>query len=313
MQIHRTLEINPSIKNAVVTSGTFDGVHLGHQHILERLVKEARNCDGESVVITFWPHPKLVINPQSDLRLITDLEEKLQLLEKFNIDHVWIIPFNRSFSLLSSKEFIQKIIIDTLQTKKLIIGYDHKFGKNREGSFEYLIENRSLFPFEIEEIEKQTIDDLAFSSTLIRKFIQEGEIEKSTEILGHRYQLTGTVVKGYQNGRKLGFPTANVQINFSNKLIPADGVYIVKVNNFKEKSYFGMLNIGSRPTLNTGRSIEVHLFDFQEEIYGEILTVEFFKKIRDEKRFDSKEDLLEQLKLDEKTTRSYFETRHEKI
>lgn len=306
MQIHKGIQLNQSIKNAVVTSGTFDGVHLGHQYILNTLSEEARKVNGESVILTFWPHPKMVLNPQSEVKLITELEEKLELLEQFNIDHVWIIPFDRTFSLLSSNDFIQKILIDSLNTKKLIIGYDHKFGKNREGSFDYLVKNKALFPFEIQEIERQSTDEITFSSTLIRKHLTAGEIEPSNELLGHNYTLSGTVVKGFQNGRKIGFPTANIQINFDQKLIPGDGSYIVKVHLNNGLCKFGMLNIGTRPTMQTGRSIEVHLFNFDQDIYGENLKIEFFKKIREEKHFKSIELLQEQLKLDEKTSRLYF-------
>jgi riboflavin kinase/FMN adenylyltransferase len=307
MQIHNGLGAKPLIKNAIVTSGTFDGVHLGHQHILKQLCQEAKKINGESVVITFWPHPRMILEPQNDIQLLSSLEEKLELFKKFDLDHVWVIPFDREFSLLSSSEFIQKIIIDTLKTSKLIIGYDHKFGKNREGSFEFLVENKSLFPFEIEEIQKQTVDDLAFSSTLARDFLVDGEIEKSTELLGYQYTITGTVTKGFQNGRLLGYPTANLEINFPNKLIPKDGVYAVKTERSNGQKYFSMLNIGNRPTLGTGKSIEVHLLNFDESIYGEKLKIEFFCRLRDEKRFESKEKLIEQLKLDEKNTRRYFD------
>jgi riboflavin kinase / FMN adenylyltransferase len=306
MQIHRGLHADFDIKNAIVTSGTFDGVHLGHQFILKHLSQEAKKTNGESVIISFWPHPKLVINPQSDIRLLSDLEDKLQLFKKFDINHIWIIPFDREFSLLSSEEFIQKILINKLKTNKLIIGYDHKFGKNREGSFDYLIANKTKFPFEIEEIEKQTIDQLTYSSTLIRDFIQKGAIEKGNELLGYQYSIKGTVIKGLQNGRKIGFATANIEVDFANKLIPADGVYAVKIERNQDTFLTGMLNIGIRPTLAAGRSVEVHIFDFEEEIYGEKLKITFFHKLREEKRFESKEKLIEQLKLDENNTRLYF-------
>ena len=307
MQIHKGLHAQPKTKNAVVTSGTFDGVHLGHKHILQQLSKEAKAMDGESVVITFWPHPKMILEPQSEMQLLSSLEEKLELFKNFDLDHVWVIPFDREFSLLSSQDFIQEIIIKSLNTSKLIIGYDHRFGKNREGSFEFLVKNKPLFPFLIEEIEKQTIDSLAFSSTLIRDFLLVGEIEKSTELLGYQYSISGIVVKGFQNGRLLGFPTANLEIDFTSKLIPKDGVYAIKVKRTKGQEIFAMLNIGNRPTLKTGRSIEAHLLDFNESIYGEKLKIEFFCKLRDENKFESKEKLIEQLKLDENKTRQYFD------
>lgn len=305
MKIHKGLNANLNIRNAVVTSGTFDGVHIGHQYILKKLKAIAQEINGESVLITYWPHPRLVIDPSCDLKLICDLDEKLDILERMGIDHVWIIPFNREFSLLDSKDFIQEVIIDKLNTKKLVIGYDHKFGKNREGSFNYLKENISNYPFEIEEIERQTIEELTFSSTLIRKSLLNGDIKKATKLLGHRYPLRGSVIKGLQNGGKLGFPTANLNISFKNKLIPGDGVYAVTVKT-RQESKQGMLNIGSRPTLNAGRSIEVHIFDFNKDIYGENIELEFCKKMRNELKFTSVSGLTEQLKRDEKEIREYF-------
>jgi len=307
MKIHKGLDVSLNIENAVVTTGTFDGVHIGHQHIINRLNSVAHENNGQSVLITFWPHPRLVIDPSCGLKLISDLDEKLDLLEKFDIDHVWIIPFNRDFSLLNSTEFIQKIIIDKLNTKKLVIGYDHRFGKNREGSFEYLKDNIELFPFTIEEIQKQTIKELTFSSTLIRKNLLSGNIEVANDLLGHNYKLSGSVVKGYQNGSKLGFPTANIEVGFTHKLIPGDGVYAVKVTTQEGTQKLGMLNIGSRPTLKTGRSIEVHLFDFNQNIYGENIEIELFSKLRNEIKFESVEKLTEQLEVDKKTSLNYFE------
>lgn len=306
MQIHRGIDAHIDIPNAVVTSGTFDGVHLGHQHILSQLNQKAKVSNGESVVITYWPHPRLVIDPACNLRLICDLDEKIELLKKFKVDHVWIIPFNRNFSLLNSAEFINLVIIQKLKTKKLVIGYDHKFGKNREGSFEYLTENIDKFPFEIEEIAKQTIDELTFSSTLIRTYLESGEIEQAYRLMGHRYSLGGTVVKGFQNGTKIGFPTANIHVNFGHKLIPADGSYAVKVKTQNGKLKSGMLNIGSRPTLSTGRSIEVHIFDFSADIYGENIEIEFHHKLRDEHKFSSIDELSQQLAKDKEITLNYF-------
>ncbi len=307
MQIHRGVSLDLKIENAVVTSGIFDGVHLGHQFLLNQLVASAKKINGQSVVLTFWPHPKLVIQPQSNIKLITDLEEKLLLLKQFGIDHVWIIPFNRDFSLLSSQDFIQEILIKNLKAKRLIIGYDHKFGKNREGSFQYLIENRNRYPFEIEEIAKQSVDEMAFSSSLIRKSLANGDVERCKELMGHNYSLAGTVIKGKQNGRKIGFPTANIKVNFDNKLIPSDGSYFVKVRFLDNSVFTGMLNIGKRPTLEAGSSIEVYIIDFEKDIYGENLVVEFYKKIREEIRFQSIELLKEQLKLDKISTLAYFE------
>lgn len=284
------------IRNPVVTSGTFDGVHVGHQKILKRVTDLAHKQNGDSVVITYWPHPRFVLGKGwGDLRLLTTFLEKATFLADQGIDYLIKIPFTREFSEMSSTKFIQDIIIDRIGTKKLVIGYDHKFGRNREGSFQFLQEHQSEFGFEIEEIPRLDIDDVGISSTKIRKALKAGQCEEAASFLGRVYSLKGIVIKGDQLGRTLGYPTANIYIAEEFKLIPSDGVYAVHVM-VREKRYQGMLNIGIRPTVaGTRMQIEVNLFDFDQDIYGQNIQVEFVKMLRNEMKFPSKEALAQQL------------------
>lgn len=301
MKVHFGLDDIPSLKNAVVTSGTFDGVHLGHQKILSRLIDLASETNGESVVISFWPHPRFVLSAKKpDLKLLSTIKEKIDLLEKTGIDHFVIIPFTKEFSLLSSEQFIQDILINKIQTKNLVIGYDHRFGRNREGGFDYLVANQHKFPFQIEEIPEQDIDDLEISSTLIRKALQEGNVAKAQKLLGHSYSLRGNVALGDQLGRKINFPTANIAIEQEEKLIPDDGVYAVKIKVGKQLLN-GMLNIGFRPTVNgVQRTVETHIFNFEEDIYTQEIEVFFYDRIRKEKKFIDIHALKNQLVEDKK-------------
>jgi riboflavin kinase / FMN adenylyltransferase len=307
MQVHYGLEnIQTSFAHSIVTSGTFDGVHRGHQKILGRLhelteyTRERKNSLATSVVITYHPHPRLVLFPeQTDLHLLSTLDEKITLLERFKIDHLLVIPFNKEFSQTSSLDFIDKILIQCLHTKKLVIGYDHRFGKNREGSFEYLHTNQHLFPFEIEEIPRQDIDNVGISSTKIRHALDEGKVEVANEYLGHHYTLTGKVIRGNQIGRTIDYPTANLQIEDKHKLIPADGIYAVKVHH-NDLIYKGMLYIGTRTTLGEDlkRTIEVNIFEFEKEIYEENLTLTFIALLRREIKFENIELMKKQLAID---------------
>ena len=287
MQVYHDIADFRPLRNAVVTSGTFDGVHLGHQKILSRLREAAQASGGETVVITFWPHPRMVVsNDSQNLRLLSTIDEKIELLRQNGVQHLVVVPFTREFSELTSDEFIQQILIDTIGTKKLVIGYDHHFGKNREGSFEYLQKNAHRFGFEIEEIPLQEIDHLTVSSTKIRQSLVEGNTSVANELLGRIYTFTGVIVKGRQLGRTIGYPTANVQVLESYKLIPADGVYAVRVH-VRGQWLKGVMSIGFRPTVNgIGRTQEVYIFDFQENIYGEKMTVENVAFIRPELKFD---------------------------
>ncbi len=298
MKIHQGIEAFNKLNYAVVTSGTFDGVHVGHQKILQRLNEIARENDGESVLLTFWPHPRFVLYPNQELSLLSSIEEKTILLSQQNIDHLVIIPFTMDFSALSSEEFVKDILVDKIGTKKLVIGYDHKFGRNRSGSFEELNKDSHKYGFEVEEIPKQMIDSNAVSSTKIRRALHEGKIETANNFLGRSYSIQGKVVEGDKIGRTLDFPTANIEIDFKHKLIPVEGIYAVTIIVRNERLK-GMLNIGYRPTFGgTQKRIEVHIFDFEREIYGEGITIEFHKKIRSEIKFENIGALKEQLQLD---------------
>ena len=284
---------------SVVTSGTFDGVHLGHQKILRRLQELANRKQGETVLLTYWPHPRLILQPKDkSLRLLTSLSEKVKLLEGMGVDHLIILPFTKELSQMSSEEFIRDILVDKIQTKTLVIGYDHKFGKNREGSFEYLQSHSHLFGFAIEEISRQDVDDLGVSSTKIRTALSQGDISTANKYLGRPYDLSGQVVKGQQIGRSIGFPTANIQIADNYKLLPRDGAYAVyaDVNSIRYKA---ILNIGDRPTVDgEKKTIEAHLIDFEGDLYGQELRIYFQEFLREEKRFESLDALKNQLAVD---------------
>ncbi len=296
MKIYHGIEDFKPLGNAVVTSGTFDGVHLGHQQILKRLREVARKVDGETVLITFWPHPRLVLFPdQKDLLLLNTFEEKAALLREFGIEHLLRIPFTREFSNMSSEEFIRKILVETIGTRKLVIGYDHRFGKNREGSFEHLKLHAPEYGFEVEEIPRHEVDNLVVSSTKIRHALLEGDMFTATELLGRPYGISGRVVRGQKIGRILGFPTANIEIDHANKLIPAFGAYAVKVI-YEGETFNGMMNIGMRPTVGgRTRTLEVNIFDFDRDIYGDTLNLQFIAHIRNEKPFPDIESLKNQL------------------
>lgn len=307
MKVYRSLDEFENKGNAVVTTGTFDGVHYGHQKIISRLKEVATQYKGESVIITFFPHPRLVLFPEdNDLKLINTLEEKIALLEKAGIDHLIIIPFTKEFSRLSSLEFIQEILVDKIGTKKLVIGYDHHFGKNREGSFEHFKLYAPEYGFEVEEIPGQDINDVAVSSTKIRNAILNGNFEIANRYLGYPFSINGKVAKGDQIGRTIGYPTANIQVPESYKLIPGDGIYAVKVN-VNNIDYFGMLYIGNRPTVNgLNKVIEVNIFDFNEDIYDKNITVEFHKYIRGDKKLNGLDELKAALAEDEVACRTFF-------
>ncbi|MTI22072.1 bifunctional riboflavin kinase/FAD synthetase [Fulvivirga sp. RKSG066] len=299
MNIYHSIEDFNKLDYAVVTSGTFDGVHVGHQTILSRLKEVAKKYGGETVLITYWPHPRLVLYPeQTDLKLLNTFEEKADLLKKQGIDHLLRIPFTKDFAKTTSEQFIRNLLVNRIGTKKLVIGYDHRFGKNREGSFEHLKKNSSKYGFDVEEISRQDVDNVAVSSTKIRNALTEGEVSTAAHLLGNPYLLQGRVVKGEKLGRMIGFPTANIEIEFRHKLIPADGAYAVFVE-YEGRMYKGMLNIGFRPTVSgLNRSIEVHIIDFDKEIYGETLSIQFVDRIRPETKFEDIEALKKQLQAD---------------
>jgi riboflavin kinase/FMN adenylyltransferase len=296
MKVYQGIESFTGCPNPVVTAGTFDGVHMGHQKILTRLKDLAQRENGETVVITFFPHPRLVLFPDdNDLKQINTLNEKIDLLEGLGIDHLIIQEFTKEFSRLSSVEFVRNLLVNKIGTKILVIGYDHRFGRNREGSFEHLKEYGPLYGFEVEEIPKQVIDDVSVSSTKIRTAVIEGDIKKATDLLGHHFSVHGTVIKGQRLGHSIGFPTANIHIKESYKLIPSDGVYAVTVK-FDGEMLGGMLNIGYRPTVGgKSRTIEVNIFNLDRDLYGKELELFFLERIRDEKKFDGLDALKKQL------------------
>lgn len=283
----------------VVTSGTFDGVHLGHQKILDRLKEIARKHQGETVVITYWPHPRLVLHPEdTSLKLLNTFEEKAELLKQAGIDHLVRIPFTREFSQLTSEAFIKRILVQTIGTRKLVIGHDHRFGHNREGSFEELKRNAPRYGFEVEEIPPQDVDNIIVSSTKIRKALEQGDVESANHLLGRPYSIRGQVVKGDKLGRLIGFPTANIHIDTHYKLIPADGVYAVTAQH-EGKTFRGMMYIGFRPTVGgLHKALEVNLFDFDQDIYGDELVVYLHARLRADNRFSDLDELRHQLVLD---------------
>jgi riboflavin kinase/FMN adenylyltransferase len=301
MKIHKDINNLPDFTNAVLTIGSFDGVHEGHLKILGQVCRKADEIDGDSVVITFYPHPKMVIgNDDFKIQLLNTMEEKISLLENAGIDHLVIVPFSSEFAEMDARSYITEFLVKNFKPHTLIIGYDHRFGKNRTGDIGLLQSMKQEFHFEIMEIPEQIIKDITVSSTKIRQHLMSGEIETANELLGYPYPLSGTVEEGEKMGRKIGFPTANVAPDQSSKLIPGDGVYMVWVQlEYSQKKYKGMLNIGHRPTFGSyKRSIEVHILDFSDDIYEKRVTISFIKKIRNEIKFESAEALKEQLDKD---------------
>ena len=289
-----------------MTIGTFDGVHFGHQKIIERLVFEAKKVKKKSVLLTFFPHPRMVLQKDASIELINTIDERASLLEKTGLDYLIIHPFSKAFSRTSAFEFVRDILVNQLNISKLIIGYDHHFGKNREGNITQLTEYSHLYDFNVEEIPAQDIDDVSVSSTKIRKALHLGNLRTANNYLGYNFMLCGTVVNGKKLGGKIGYPTANISVKERYKLIPKTGVYVVQTK-IQNETVFGMMNIGNRPTVNGNhQTIEVHFFDFNKDLYGKKLTIELLYFLRDEKKFGSIDLLIHQLKKDEKTARDYI-------
>ncbi|MEW6469279.1 MAG: bifunctional riboflavin kinase/FAD synthetase [Bacteroidota bacterium] len=295
------------VKNPVVTTGTFDGVHVGHQKLIRRLKELARKTEGETVLITFYPHPRMVLFPDdNELRLLNTQEEKKELLERFGIDHLVVIPFTKKFSRLTSLEFVRDILANKIGTKKLVIGYDHHFGRNREGSFAHLKEFGPVYGFDVKEIPAIDVDNIHVSSTKIREALAKGDISTANLYLGYEYSLRGKVVKGEQLGKALGFPTANIEVGDKYKLVPADGIYAVTAEH-EGVTYKGMMSIGFNPTVDgKKRTLEVNLFDFDKDIYGSVLKVNFREWLRKEKKFSSLDALKKQLHADKQATLKVF-------
>ena len=302
---------------AVVTSGTFDGVHLGHRKILNKLIELAKKHHGETVVLTYWPHPRLVLNPaDTSIKLLHTFREKCEKLEALGIDHLVCLPFTKSFSEMSAEQFIKNILVDQIGTRRLVIGYDHHFGKNREGNFDQLKLVGPQLGFDVEEIPRQDIDEAAISSSAIRRYLNNGDVKKAAQLLGNSYGLRGKVISGEKIGRQIGFPTANISLKESDdqdsiyKLIPAEGIYavFVRVGNLKHK---GMLYIGSRPTVGgSNQVIEVNILDFNQQIYDQLIEVTFIDRIRGDIHFNSLEALRAQLMLDRQDTLNILDKVH---
>ena len=307
MEIIKNSSNFSSSEQTFVTIGTFDGVHYGHQQIIEKLVSEAKKANKKSVVLTFFPHPRMVLQKDNSLELINTIDERATLLEKTGLDYLIIHPFSKEFSKMSALEFVRDILVNQLNISKLIIGYDHHFGKNREGNITQLTEYSHVYDFIVEEIPAQDIDNVSISSTKVRRALHAGSLKTANNYLGYNFMLNGTVVNGKKLGGTIGYPTANIDVKETYKLIPKTGVYVVK-STIDKKTVYGMMNIGSRPTVDGNhQTIEVHFFDFNQDLYNQNLTIELMYFLRDEHKFDSIDSLVHQLEKDEETARNYIQ------
>jgi len=297
LKIFRGLKEFKETKKSIVTVGTFDGVHIGHQKIIKKL--NANKKDANSVLLTFYPHPRMVLQDESNLKLLNTLEEKIELLKKTELDCLVVEPFTKHFSRLTAFDFVRDILVNILNIKKLVIGYDHRFGKNREGDFKQLQEYGEIYDFKLKEITAQDIEEVTVSSTKIRKALADGNIKTANKYLGYNYLLTGKVVRGQGLGNKWNYPTINIQIANPYKLIPKNGVYLVSAQ-LRSSQFYGIMNIGYRPTVNgKNRTIEVHLLDFKADVYGDDIKICMMQRLRDEQKFPSIDALIKQIKKDE--------------
>lgn len=306
MKIFHSINDFKSTKKTILTLGTFDGVHIGHKKILKKVTQNIENGKYESLVLTFFPHPKMVLQGKSDVKLLNTIDEKINLLEKTGVQNLVIHPFDETFSKLTAQEFVKRVLVDQFHIKKIIIGHDHRFGRNRTANIDDLITYGKQYGFEVEQISVQEINDVSISSTKIRKALLEGNMALSNEYLDYYYFLTGTVFKGKQLGRTIGFPTANLIIEENYKLIPRNGVYVVK-SVINQKTFFGMMNIGFNPTLDEKNlSIEIHYFDFDADLYNQKISVSLLEYLRPEQKFDSIALLKAQLEKDKNTSLTYI-------
>nr|WP_315213205.1 bifunctional riboflavin kinase/FAD synthetase [uncultured Flavobacterium sp.] len=306
MKIFHSINDFSSPKKTILTLGTFDGVHIGHKKILEKITQNTENEKYESLVLTFFPHPRMILQEESAIKLLNTITEKIDLLEKTGIENLVIHPFDESFSRLTAEEFVRKILVEQFHIQKIIIGHDHRFGRNRTANIDDLIDFGKKYGFEVEQISAQEINEISVSSTKIRNALEEGDIVLANKYLGYEYFLTGTIIKGKQLGRTIGFPTANLKIEENYKLIPRNGVYIVSsiINN---KTVFGMMNIGFNPTVNgENQTIEIHFFDFEADLYHQKITVSLLHRIRSEQKFDSVVLLKEQLEKDQNYAKAFL-------
>jgi riboflavin kinase/FMN adenylyltransferase len=299
MNIYHHIDEFKPVKNAVVTIGTFDGVHLGHRKIISRIKELADATGGETVILTFFPHPRMILHPEDEsIKLINTINEKAALLEQLGVDHLIITPFSRDFSNQSAEDYIRDVLVNKIGTKKIVIGYDHRFGKDRRGGLSDLLHLSPIYGYEVIEIPEQDINDVAVSSTRIREALLVANIDLANQFLGYPFFITGKVIRGDQIGRQIGYPTANIQVEEKYKLIPADGIFAVKVQQAGAE-YKGMAYIGSRPTINgMNRNIEVNLFDFDKEIYNETIRMEFLHFTRGDVKFNGLDELKVQIAKD---------------
>ena len=301
MKVYNHIDEFTAVKNAVVTIGTFDGVHIGHRKIISGIKEIADAIDGETVILTFFPHPRMILHPEDEsLKLITTITEKAELMEELGVDHLIITPFSRDFSNQTAESYIRDVLVNKIGTKKIVIGYDHRFGKDRQGGLEDLQRLGPVYGFDVVEIPEQDINEVAISSTRIRNALLNGEIELANSFLSYPFFITGTVIRGDQIGRQLGYPTANIVVEEKYKLIPTDGIFAVTVT-VAGNQYKGMAYIGTRPTVNgLTRNIEVNIFDFDQEIYNQAIRMEFHHYVRGDVKFASLDELKVQLAKDKK-------------
>ncbi len=306
MKIFHSIKSFSSNQQTVVTIGTFDGVHLGHQKILEQITKSALELNCESLVLTFFPHPRMVLQKDVEMKQLNTLNEKIALLDNLGVDNLVVHPFDKEFSRLTAEDFVKEVLVDRFNVKKIIIGYDHRFGRNRTADIEDLVTFGEKYGFEVTQISAEAINEVSISSTKIRTALLEGDVQLAATYLGYHYSLTGIVSKGQQLGRTIGFPTANIKIEEDYKLIPANGVYVVRAV-INEAIVYGMMNIGMRPTVEgTTQTIEVNFFDFNKDLYHQTITVSLLERMRLEQKFESIAALKNQLGIDKITAQEYI-------
>lgn len=308
MKIVHSISSFVAEKPTVVTIGTFDGVHLGHQKIIAQITTAAQEKDCDSLVLTFFPHPRMVLQEGTEMKQLNTIDEKTALLEQLGVDHLVIHPFDKAFSRMTAEEFVKEVLVDTFRLKKIIIGYDHRFGRNRTADINDLIAFGDTYGFEVAQISAEELNDVSISSTKIRTALNEGNIELANNYLGYPYAITGKVVKGQQLGRTIGYPTANISVKEDYKLIPQNGVYVVQ-SVIHGQTVFGMMNIGNRPTVNgTSQTIEVHFLDFDQDLYDQTIPVSILKRLRNEQKFPSLDALKTQLLSDKCETVAFVDT-----